>query len=212
MLFKFLLYICRVWMEERLILPDRQTFFIKRRKRYPLHPKKRKSPKFRTYKDGTVWCFRCCMYLHPCKRVQTYITAWGVYSVHFIGSGVWRCHVFLMSSIEFLTLFLINGSPLPQGNRCRRITSTDCGIQIQRHLYRKAHTAESWRTRHQLCGVRPADTLRTHFSLPYLQQQKHWCGASFAHFRGSSIQFHRRSVSPEIEVHRRKCTLHRDSL
>ena len=73
------------------------------------------------------------MYLHPCKRVQTYITAWGVYSVHFIGSGVWRCHVFLMSSIEFLTLFLINGSPLPQGNRCRRITSTDCGIQIQFH-------------------------------------------------------------------------------
>lgn len=61
----------------------------------------------------------------------------------FYQSGVWRCHVFLMSSIEFLTLFLINGSPLPQGNRCRRITSTDCGIQIQRHLYRKAHTAES---------------------------------------------------------------------
>ena len=84
-----------------------------------------------------------CMYLHPCKRVHTYIlSAWGVYSVHFI-SLVFGDATFFNEQYRVPHAFLINGSPLPQRNRCRRITSTGCGIQIQRHLYRKAHTAES---------------------------------------------------------------------
>ena len=69
-------------------LPGQAYIIInKKRKPYQLHPKKRKSPKFRLIKDGTVWCFCCCMCVHPCKRVHTHIlSAWGVYSVHL---SVW---------------------------------------------------------------------------------------------------------------------------
>lgn len=74
------------------------------------------------YDASVVVCI--CTLAKGCTHISS---AWGVYSVHFVGL-VFGDTTFLMNSIEFLTLFN-NGKPAATGEQVQaHYKHTNCGI------------------------------------------------------------------------------------
>lgn len=124
-----------------------------------------------------------CMYLRPQGRSCAYNISVGCL---FSSLSVWCLAIPRFDEPYSSSRFQRITEARLRGTHGRKMTRNG-GNEFQGHLHRQNHPTESGRAWHQLCRIRPKDSLRPHFALPHIQQQKHRRRTAAAHLRNSRL-------------------------